>query len=68
LVELLSERELDVLQLIAEGLTNREIAGRLFLSVNTIKSHNRNIFEKLGVRNRMQAVVMARELGILPPA
>jgi LuxR family maltose regulon positive regulatory protein len=68
LVEPLSERELDVLQLIAEGLTNREIAGRVFLSINTIKSHNRNIFEKLGVRNRMQAVAKARELGILPPA
>jgi LuxR family maltose regulon positive regulatory protein len=68
LVEPLSERELDVLWLLAEGLTNREIARRVFLSVNTIKSHNRSIFQKLGVRNRMQAVAKARELGILPPA
>ena len=66
LIEPLSERELEVLQLIAEGLTNPEIASRLFLSLNTVKAHARNIYGKLGVHNRTQAVVRARTLGILP--
>jgi LuxR family maltose regulon positive regulatory protein len=66
LVEPLSERELQVLQLIAEGLTNREIATRLFLSLNTVKVHTRNIYGKLGVRSRTQAVARATALGILP--
>jgi LuxR family maltose regulon positive regulatory protein len=65
LVEPLSERELEVLQLIAEGLTNPEIAARLYLALNTIKAHTRNIYGKLGVHNRTQAVVQARELGLL---
>ena len=65
LVELLSERELEVLQLIAEGLTNPEIASQLFLSLNTVKAHSRNIYGKLGVHSRMQAVTKARELGLL---
>ena len=67
LVEPLSDRELEVLQLIAEGLTNREIATRLFLSLNTVKAHTRNIYGKLGVHNRMEAVIRAGALGILPP-
>jgi LuxR family maltose regulon positive regulatory protein len=66
LIEPLSERELEVLQLIAEGLTNPEIASRLFLSLHTIKVHAHNIYGKLGVRNRTQAVTRARALGILP--
>jgi LuxR family maltose regulon positive regulatory protein len=66
-VEPLSERELEVLQLVADGLTNREIAARLFLSLNTVKVHNRNIYGKLGVNNRIQAVARAGALGILPP-
>ena len=66
MVEPLSERELEVLELIAEGLTNREIASRLFLSLNTVKAHTRNIYGKLGVRSRTQAVARARTLGILP--
>jgi LuxR family maltose regulon positive regulatory protein len=66
LVEPLSERELEVLQLIAEGLTNREIASRLFLSLNTVKAHTRNIYGKLCVHNRTQAVTRARALGVLP--
>jgi LuxR family maltose regulon positive regulatory protein len=67
LVEPLSERELEVLALIAQGLTNREIASRLFLSLNTVKAHTRNIYGKLGVNNRTQAASRARFLGILPP-
>jgi LuxR family maltose regulon positive regulatory protein len=55
-----------VLQLVAEGLTNSEIASRLFLSPHTIKVHVRNIFGKLGVHNRTKAVVEARSLGLLP--
>jgi LuxR family maltose regulon positive regulatory protein len=66
LVEPLSEREIEVLQLIAEGLTNQEIAARLFLSLNTVKVHTRNIYGKLGVNNRTQAVSKARALGVLP--
>jgi LuxR family maltose regulon positive regulatory protein len=66
LVEPLSEREIEVLQLIAKGLTNPEIASRLFLSLNTVKVHTRNIYGKLGVHNRTQAVARARALGILP--
>jgi LuxR family maltose regulon positive regulatory protein len=65
LVEPLSERELEVLHLLAEGLTNPEIASRLFLSLNTVKAHTRNIYGKLGVHNRTQAVVRARDLGLL---
>ena len=62
----LSHREMDVLQLIAQGMTNREIAARLFLSTNTIKSHSIKIYRKLSVNNRNQAVSKARLLGILP--
>jgi LuxR family maltose regulon positive regulatory protein len=65
LVEPLSERELEVLRLLAEGLSNPEIASRLYLSTNTVKVHTRNIYGKLGVHNRTQAVVQAKESGIL---
>jgi LuxR family maltose regulon positive regulatory protein len=65
LIESLSERELEVLCLIARGLTNPEIASRLFLSLNTVKVHTRNIYGKLGVSRRTQAVARARALGIL---
>ena len=61
----LSARELEVLQLMAEGLSNQEIAGRLFVSLNTIKTHSSNIFEKLEVRRRTQAVEQARRLNII---
>lgn len=67
LIEPLSEREFDVLQLVAEGLSNKEIAARLFLSGHTVKTHTSNIYSKLDVNNRAQAVNQARTLGILPP-
>jgi len=65
LIEPLSQRELEVLQLVAQGLSNREISERLFLAVNTVKGHNRNIFDKLQVHRRTEAVARARELGLL---
>jgi LuxR family transcriptional regulator, maltose regulon positive regulatory protein len=66
LVEPLSEREVEVFQLIAEGLSNQDIAGRLYLSLHTVKVHARNIFAKIGARNRTEAVAKGRALGILP--
>ncbi len=68
LIEPLSERELEVLRLMAEGLTNQEIASGLFLSPNTVKVHTRNIYGKLDAHNRTQAAARARELGILSSA
>ena len=65
LIEPLSEREIEVLQLVAAGLTNQEIAGRLFLSQHTVKVHARNIYGKLGVKNRTQAAARGKALGIL---
>ncbi len=65
LVEPLSERELEVLQHMAEGLSNQEIASRLSLSLHTVKVHSRNIYGKLGVHNRTQAVARARALDML---
>jgi LuxR family maltose regulon positive regulatory protein len=66
LIEPLSEREIEVLELIAEGLTNQEIASRLYLSSHTIKAHTRNIYGKLDVHRRTEAVARARALGVLP--
>jgi LuxR family maltose regulon positive regulatory protein len=65
LIEPLSDRELEVLRFIAQGLSNREISERLFLALITVKGHNRNIFRKLQVRRRTEAVARARELGLL---
>ena len=65
LIEPLSEREVEVLQLISEGLSNSEIALRLSLSLNTIKGHTRNIYSKLNVNSRTQAISRAKALGIL---
>ena len=65
LIEPLSERELEVLRLIAAGLSNRQIAEELVIEVSTVKSHANHIFGKLGVRSRTQAVVKAQALGLL---
>jgi LuxR family maltose regulon positive regulatory protein len=65
LFEPLSQRELEVLRLIAQGLSNREISERLFLALSTVKGHNRVIFDKLQVQRRTEAVARARELGLL---
>jgi LuxR family maltose regulon positive regulatory protein len=65
LVELLSQRELDVLRLVSQGCSNREISQRLVLALDTVKGHNRRIYEKLQVQRRTEAVARARELGLL---
>ena len=65
LIEPLSGRELEVLRLIAEGLSNQEISERLFLALSTVKGHNRIIFDKLQVQRRTEAVARGRELGLL---
>ena len=63
----LTKREIEVLNLVAEGKTNREIADALFITENTAKVHMRSIMDKLHVRNRQQAVRMATEKGIVSP-
>jgi ATP/maltotriose-dependent transcriptional regulator MalT len=65
LVEPLSPRELEILQLIAQGFSNREISEQLFLALSTVKGHNSNIFDKLQVQRRTEAVARARELGLV---
>lgn len=65
LLEALSGRELDVLQLIAQGCSNQQISEQLFISLHTVKSHARRINEKLGVERRTQAVAQAKQLGLL---
>lgn len=62
----ITPRELEILELIAEGLSNKEIAGRLFVSENTIKTHSSRVFDKLGAKRRTQAVQMGKECGLLP--
>ena len=61
----ISRRELDVLNLMAAGLSNEEIAGKLFISLNTVKTHSSNIFVKLDVKRRTQAVERAKRLNII---
>jgi DNA-binding NarL/FixJ family response regulator len=65
LVVPLSDRELDVLRLLADGRSNREIAGELFLAEGTVKNHVTNVLAKLGARDRTQAALRARALGLL---
>lgn len=62
----ISKREYEVLELIAGGLSNREIAGKLFVSENTIKTHSSRLFEKLEVSRRTQAVEKAKTMGLIP--
>ena len=65
LVEQLSERELEVLRLIAAGLSNKKIAEALFVSLSTVKTHLRNIYGKLNLHSRTEAIVKAKELDLL---
>jgi len=62
----ITRRELDILELIARGLSNREIAEQLFVSENTVKTHSSRVFDKLGARRRTQAVQLGKEFGLLP--
>ncbi len=62
----ITPREHEILGLIAEGLSNREISERIFVSENTVKTHSSRLFDKLGVNRRVQAVLKGRELGLIP--
>lgn len=59
-------RELEILELIASGLSNREIAGKIFVSENTVKTHSSRLFDKLGAKRRTQAVQLGKEAGLIP--
>ena len=67
LAETISEREIEVLRLLSDGLTYQEIAQTMFVSVNTVKSHLKSIYGKLGVHNRREAVARARLLRLIDP-
>jgi NarL family two-component system response regulator LiaR len=62
----ITRRELETLELIAQGMSNREIAEKLHVSENTVKTHSSRVFDKLGARRRTQAVQMGKEFGLLP--
>ena len=62
----LSKRELEILGLLAQGHSNQEIAAKLFVSLSTVKTHNQNLFEKLDVKRRIQAVEKAKRLNLIP--
>ena len=62
----ITPRELEVLELIAQGLSNKEIADRVFVSENTVKTHSSRVFDKLGARRRTQAVQVGRDLRLIP--
>ena len=62
----ITKRELEILGLIAQGLSNREIAEKLFVSENTVKTHTARLFDKLSARRRTQAVQRAKEAGLIP--
>jgi DNA-binding CsgD family transcriptional regulator len=62
----ITPRELEVLELIAQGLSNREIAEKLFVSENTVKTHSSRVFDKLGAKRRTQAVQLGKELRLIP--
>lgn len=61
----LSQRELEVLELMTQGFSNQQIADKLFLSIHTIKTHSSNLFVKLDVKNRTQALIKAKEMEII---
>src|SRR5437870_2005665 len=62
----LSKRELEILDLMAQGHSNQEIAAKIFVSVSTVKTHNQNLFEKLEVKRRTQAIEKAKRLNLIP--
>jgi DNA-binding CsgD family transcriptional regulator len=62
----ITRRELEILELIAQGMSNREIAEKLYVSENTVKTHSSRVFDKLGARRRTQAVQLGKEFGLLP--
>ena len=62
----ITPRELEILELIAQGLSNKEIADRVFVSENTVKTHSSRVFDKLGARRRTQAVQFGKELRLIP--
>ena len=62
----LTPRELEILELIAAGLSNKEIAARVFVSENTVKTHSSRVFDKLGARRRTQAVQLGKDLRLIP--
>ncbi|HYK40016.1 MAG TPA: response regulator transcription factor [Candidatus Eremiobacteraceae bacterium] len=62
----ITPRELEILELIAQGLSNREIAEKLFVSENTVKTHSSRVFDKLGAKRRTQAVQLGKELRLIP--
>jgi len=62
----ITRRELEILELIAQGLSNREIAEKLFVSENTVKTHSSRLFDKLSARRRTQAVQIGKEMGLIP--
>ena len=62
----ITPRELEILQLIAAGLSNKEIGERVFVSENTVKTHSRRVFDKLGARRRTQAVQLGKEFRLIP--
>jgi LuxR family maltose regulon positive regulatory protein len=66
LADPLTPRELDVLHLISQGLSNKDIAEKLVIALNTVKRHTSSIYSKLGVKSRTQAIARARELGLIP--
>ena len=62
----ITRRELEILELIAQGMSNREIAGQLFVSENTVKTHSSRLFDKLGAKRRTQAVQIGKTAGLIP--
>jgi DNA-binding CsgD family transcriptional regulator len=62
----ITRREFEILELIAQGMSNREIAAKLYVSENTVKTHSSRVLDKLGAKRRTQAVQLGKELGLLP--